>query len=52
MVIDKTIFLIEGKRIIVKSEDVFVGKVVKSGNGAVVSFRKKHIGKEVYVILK
>lgn len=36
----------------IKPEQLFVGKVVKSGNGASISFKKKFIGKEVYIIVK
>jgi putative transposon-encoded protein len=36
----------------IKPEQLFTGKVVKSGNGASISFKKKFIGKEVYIIVK
>lgn len=36
----------------IKPEKLFTGKVVKSGNGASISFKKKFIGREVYIIVK
>lgn len=33
-------------------EQLFTGRVVKSGNGASICFKKKYIGKEVYIIVK
>lgn len=36
----------------VKPEQVFVGKVVKSGNGAVITFKKRFIGRQVFVVVK
>ena len=36
----------------IKPSQLFTGKVVKSGNGASISFKKKFIGKEVYIIVK
>jgi putative transposon-encoded protein len=36
----------------IKPNNLFTGKVVKSGNGASISFKKKFIGREVYVIVK
>lgn len=36
----------------VKPEDIFSGVVVQTGNGAVIRFHKKFIGKKVYIILR
>jgi putative transposon-encoded protein len=36
----------------IKPSQLYMGKVVKSGNGASISFKKRFIGKEVYVIVK
>ena len=36
----------------IKPEQLFYGKVVKSGNGASISFKKRFIDKEVYIIVK
>lgn len=47
---DKT--QIKTRTIIVEPEDIEIRPVNKSGNGAVIPYLKKHIGKEVYVILK
>lgn len=33
-------------------DNLFTGKVVKSGNGASISFKKKFVGREVYIIVK
>jgi len=43
---------IKTKTIIVEAEDIELRTVNKSGNGAVIPYLKKYIGKEVYVILK
>lgn len=43
---------IKTKTLIVDPEDIEVKTVNESGNGAKISYYKKHIGKEVYVILK
>jgi putative transposon-encoded protein len=40
------------EEITIKPSQLFTGKVVKSGNGASISFKKRFIGKEVYVIVK
>lgn len=40
------------EELIVSPNNLFTGKVVKSGNGASISFKKKFIGKEVYIIVK
>jgi putative transposon-encoded protein len=50
--------LTDFKRIVVaetleiKPSQLFTGKVVKSGNGASISFKKRFIDKEVYIIVK
>jgi putative transposon-encoded protein len=36
----------------IKPSQLFTGKVVKSGNGASISFKKRFIDKEVYIIVK
>ena len=36
----------------VTPEGVYEGKVVKSGNGAVINFFKRYIGNEVLIIVK
>jgi putative transposon-encoded protein len=36
----------------INPSQLFTGKVVKSGNGASISFKKRFIGKEVYIIVK
>lgn len=36
----------------IKPEQLFTGKVVKSGNGASISFKKKFVGREVFIIVK
>ena len=38
--------------ITIKPSQLFTGKVVKSGNGASISFKKRFIDKEVYIIVK
>ena len=43
---------IKTKNLVVEPGNVEVKTVVKSGNGAVIPYTKKYIGKEVYVILK
>lgn len=43
---------IKPKKIIVSPEDIYLGLVKKSGGGAVISFKKKHIDEEAYIILK
>ena len=43
---------IKPKTITVDPEYIEVKTVVASGNGAVIPYTKKHVGKEVYVILK
>jgi putative transposon-encoded protein len=43
---------INPKSIVVDPEHIEVKTVVASGNGAVIPYTKKYIGKEVYVILK
>lgn len=40
------------EEITVSPNNLFTGKVVKSGNGASISFKKKFIGREVYIIVK
>jgi putative transposon-encoded protein len=40
------------KTLTVDPEDIEVKTVAGTGNGAKISYYKKHIGKEVYVILK
>ena len=35
----------------VKPDGVFIGKVIKSGNGAVISFFKRFLGKDVVIII-
>ena len=51
-IITKENITIKIKDIEVKPEDIFLKKVIKSGNGAVINFFKKHINKDVYIILK
>jgi putative transposon-encoded protein len=41
-----------GEEITIKPSQLFTGKVVKSGNGASISFKKRFIGKEAYIIVK
>lgn len=36
----------------VDAQDIFTGRVVKSGNGAVINFRKQYIGKSVLIIIR
>jgi putative transposon-encoded protein len=36
----------------IKPNNLFTGKVVKSGNGGSISFKKKFVGREVYIIVK
>lgn len=40
------------EEITIKPSQLFTGRVVKSGNGASISFKKKFVGKEVYIIVK
>jgi putative transposon-encoded protein len=40
------------EEITIKLSQLFTGKVVKSGNGASISFKKRFIDKEVYIIVK
>ena len=40
------------EEITIKPSQLFTGKVVKSGNGASISFKKRFIDKEVYIIVK
>ena len=40
------------KEITIKPSQLFTGRVVKSGNGASISFKKRFIGKEVHIIVK
>lgn len=40
------------EEITVSPDMLFTGKVVKSGNGASISFKKKFVGREVYIIVK
>lgn len=40
------------KRLTVKPEGLFDGTVKPLGNGAAILFKKRYIGKQVYVILK
>ena len=40
------------EEITIKPSQLFTGKVVKSGNGASISFKKRFIGKEVYILVK
>lgn len=40
------------KKIIVEPSGIFEGKVIVSGNGAVISFFKRFIGKEVIILVK
>ena len=47
----KPVTIISNK-IKVPPENIFEGTVVKSGNGAVITFRKEFIGEQVYVIRK
>ena len=43
---------IKTKDLILEPGSIEIKTVVKSGNGAVIPYTKKYIGKEVYVILK
>jgi putative transposon-encoded protein len=43
---------IKPKTLAVDPEYIEVKTVTASGNGAVIPYTKKHVGKEVYVILK
>ncbi|RMG34934.1 MAG: DUF2080 family transposase-associated protein [Methanobacteriota archaeon] len=43
---------IKPKTIVVDPEFIEVKTVTASGNGAVIPYTKKYVGKEVYVILK
>lgn len=43
---------IKTKNLIIEPGNIEIKTVVKSGNGAVIPYTKKYIGKEVYVILK
>jgi putative transposon-encoded protein len=36
----------------IKPDNLFTCKVVKSGNGASISFKKKFVGRDVYIIVK
>ena len=47
----KTIRIITEGTIIVEPGAIFYGKIVPSGNGAVISARKKYIGQSAVVIL-
>jgi putative transposon-encoded protein len=47
---EQRVFSVE--EITIKPSQLFTGKVVKSGNGASISFKKKFIGKKVYIIVK
>ena len=40
------------EEITIKPSQLFTGKVVKTGNGASISFKKRFIDKEVYIIVK
>lgn len=40
------------EEITIKPSQLFTGRVVKSGNGASISFKKKFVGREVYIIVK
>lgn len=40
------------RNIEVHPEGIYESKVVKSGNGAVITFFKRYIGKEVLIIVK
>lgn len=44
--------IIVAENLEIKPEQLFTGCVVKSGNGASISFKKKFIGREVYIIVK
>ncbi len=43
---------IKTKDLVLEPGNMEIKTVVKSGNGAVIPYTKKYIGKEVYVILK
>ena len=43
---------IKTKDLVLEPGNIEIKTVVKSGNGAVIPYTKKYIGKEVYVILK
>jgi putative transposon-encoded protein len=45
-------YIISTTKIKTKPENTFIRRVVKSGNGAAISFLKRYIGKEVYIIIK
>ena len=47
---NQRVFSVE--EITIKPSQLFTGKVVKSGNGASISFKKRFIDKEVYIIVK
>jgi putative transposon-encoded protein len=47
---NQRVFSVE--EITIKPSQLFTGKVVKSGNGASISFKKKFVGREVYIIVK
>ena len=39
------------KTLNVEPEDIYITKVIKSGNGAIISSFKRYIGKEVIIIM-
>lgn len=47
---NQRVFSVE--EITINPSQLFTGKVVKSGNGASISFKKRFIDKEVYIIVK
>jgi putative transposon-encoded protein len=44
--------IVVAKTLEIKPNNLFTGKVVKSGNGASISFKKRFISRGVYIIVK
>jgi putative transposon-encoded protein len=49
---DKFNKIVVAQTLKIKPEILFIGRVAKSGNGAAIPFKKRFIGKEVYIIIK